>query len=195
MALRPARSPGCARLCPMPLPPESHRLQPNHLPTPFSAAEIRDACPAGRTIRIREEAPGEAPSFRRIRFTQVDEETAIQEFQATNADDRSIGEPNVRSSTWLDLQRHASQPAKATTVDEVVQPLAFGDFDCWRYIVRAPGAELRFWFAKQLPGMPVQVEEWINGELAGRSVMIANETPARWGMPVEKDESASKTRG
>ncbi|MGZ6213938.1 MAG: hypothetical protein ACXWMG_03195 [Candidatus Limnocylindria bacterium] len=179
----------------MPLPPESHRLQPDHLPTPFSAAEIREGCPAGRTIRIREEAPGEAPSFRRIRFTQVDDWTASQEFQATDADGRPISEPTVRSSTWLDLQRHASQPATATTVDETALTLPFGDWACWRYTVRTPDAELRFWFAKQLPGMPVQVEEWIDGRLAGRSVMIANETPTRWGRPVEKGESASKTRG
>jgi hypothetical protein len=179
----------------MPLPPESHRLQPDHLPTPFSAAEIRAACPAGRTIRLREETPGEAPSFRRIRFTQVDEETATQEFQATDADGRPIGEPSVRSSTWLDLQRHASQPAAATTVAESALTLPFGELAGWLYTVRTPDAELRFWFAEQLPGMPVQVEEWIDGRLAGRSVMIANEMPAHWGMPVEKDDSASKTRG
>ena len=161
----------------MPLPPDSHRLQPNHLPTPFSAAQIRAGCPAGRTIRIREESPGATPSFRRIRFTQVDDETAVQEFQATDEAGRPIGEATSRRSTWLDLQRHASQPADITTVDEVVLALAFGEFDCWRYVVRAPSAELRFWFAQQLPGMPVQVEEWIDGSLAGRSVMIASDSP------------------
>jgi len=159
----------------MPLPPDSHRLRPDHLPTPFSAAEIRDGCPAGRTIRMREETPGAAPRFRRIRFVEVDEETAVQEFQATDEAGRPLGEPSRRSSTWLDLQRHASQPAEATAVDEVVQTLPFGDFACWLYTVRAPDAELRFWFVKELPGMPVQVEEWINGQLAGRSVMIASD--------------------
>lgn len=179
----------------MPLPPESHRLQPDHLPTPFSAAQIRDGCPAGRTIRMQEETPGQASTFRRIRFTHVDEETAVQEFQATDEDGRPIGEPTLRDSTWLDLQRHASQPADATTVEEVPMTLPFGDFDCWLYTVRAPGGELRFWFAKELPGMPVQVEEWIDGSLAGRSVMIADDQEPGWGSPVDKDESVSKSRG
>jgi len=179
----------------MTLPPESHRLQPDHRPTPFSGAQIREGCPAGRTIRIREETPDEASSFRRIRFTHVDDETAVQEFQATDEDGQPIGEPTLRSSTWLDLQRHASQPAKATTVQDVRLTLPFGDFDCWLYTVRAPGAELRFWFAKQLAGMPVQVEEWIDGALAGRTVMIANDQEPGWGSPVEKDESVLKTRG
>ena len=158
----------------MPLPPESHRLRPDHLPTPFSAAQIRDGCPAGRTILIREETAGEEPSFRRIVFTEVDAETSVQELQATDADGTPIGEPSPGHSTWLDLQRHASQPADATTVDEVRLSLQFGDFDCWLYTVRLTNAELRFWFAKELPGMPVRVEQWADGALTGRTVMIAN---------------------
>lgn len=159
----------------MALPPESHRLRPDHLPTPFSASEIRAGCPAGRTIRMREDAPGEAPTFRRIRFTDVDDETAVHEVQATDEAGHPIGDSALGSSKWLQLQEHASQPADVTTVDEVVLELPFGAFDCWLYTVRVSGAERRFWFAKQLPGMPVQVEEWTDGGLAGRSVVIAND--------------------
>jgi hypothetical protein len=161
----------------MPMPPESHRLQPDHLPTPFSAAQIRDGCPVGRTIYMREEVAGAAPSFRRIIFTEVGPDTGAQELQATDADGMPIGEPAPASSTWLALQRHASQPADATTVQEVALTLPFGDFDCWLYTVRRADAELRFWFAKELPGMPVQIEEWVDGALAKRSLMIANEMP------------------
>ena len=158
----------------MALPPEANRLRPDHLPTPFSATQIRAGCPAGRTVRMREETSGEAPTFRRIRFTDVDEEGAVHEVQATDAAGHPLGDSSLGSSTWLQLQEHASQPADATTVEEVVLALPFGDYDCWLYTVRAPDAELRFWFAKQLPGMPVQVEQWTDGELAGRNVMIAN---------------------
>ena len=161
----------------MALPPESHRLRADHLPTPFSSAQIRDGCPPGRTIRLREEAAGEAPSFRRIVFTTVDEQMSEQELQVTDAEGTPIGEPASGQSSWLDLQRHASQPADATTVEEVALALPFGDFDCWLYTVRQPGAELRFWFAKELPGMPVQIEQWVDGALAGRTLMIASDLP------------------
>jgi hypothetical protein len=167
----------------MSLPPESHRLRPDHLPTPFSAAQIRDGCPPGRTILIREEEAGQEPSYRRIVFTEVGEETSVQELQATDASGAPLGEPSPGRATWLDLQRHASQPADATTVAEVRLALPFGKFDCWLYTVRAPDAELRFWFAKELPGMPVQVEQWVGGALTGRTVMIANETPPADGQP------------
>jgi hypothetical protein len=179
----------------MPMPPEAHRLRPDHLPTPFSADQIREGCPAGRTSRIREEEAGQPPSFRRIRFLEADEHGAEQEFQATDAGANPVGEPSRRHSTWLELQQHASQPADATTVDEVTLDLPFGSFACWLYVAERPEAELRFWFAKELAGMPVQVEEWTDGALAGRSLMIANEMPASWGRRVDKEESASKTRG
>jgi hypothetical protein len=161
----------------MTLPPESHRLQPDHLPTPFSAEQIRDGCPAGRTIRMQEEVAGEPPTFRRIVFTGVDAETSVQELQSTDADGAPLGEASLGRATWLDLQRHASQPADATTVEEVRLALPFGEFECWLYTVMAPDAELRFWFAKELPGMPVQIERWVDGSLAARSLMVANETP------------------
>lgn len=120
----------------MPMPPAAHRLRPDDLPTPFSAEQIREGCPAERTIRIREETPGEPPTFRRIRFIEAD--------------------------------------ADLTTVKEVALTLPFGAFDCWLYTVSAPQSALRFWFAKALAGMPVQVEESIDGEPTGRSVMIVN---------------------
>jgi hypothetical protein len=159
----------------MPMPPESHRLRPDHLPTPFSAAEIRDGCPAGRTILIREESAGKEPTFRRIVFMEVDGETSVQELQSTDADGTPLGEASLGRATWLDLQRHASQPADATEVGEVALDLPFGTFDCWLYTVRGPDAELRFWFAKELAGMPVQVEEWLDGALASRMLMVAND--------------------
>lgn len=160
----------------MPMPPEAHRLQPDHLPTPFSAAQIRRGCPAGRTIRMREESPGEPPQFRTIRFVEVDADGAVQEYQATDVEGRPMGEPTRRHSSWLDLQRHASQPADVTTVDEVELTLPFGAFPCWLYSVQTPHARRLFWFAKELPGMPVQVEEWVDGVLTGRSTVVASET-------------------
>jgi hypothetical protein len=161
----------------MPMPPETHRLRPDHLPTPFSAAQIRDACPAGRTIRMREESPGDPPAFHTIQFVAVDADGAVHEVQPTDGEGRPMGEPSQGRSTWLDLQRHASQPADGTTVDEVELTLPFGEFPCWLYSVQAPDARRLFWFAKELPGMPVQVEEWVEGVLTGRSTMVGSEMP------------------
>ena len=159
----------------MTLPPDANRIQPDHLPTPFSAADIRAGCPVGRTIQLQREAAGGELTFLRIRFVQVDDDGAVQEFQSTDSEGLPIGEPTRRRSSWLDLQHHASQPASTTVIDEVDLELPFGTEACWRYTVSAGDGSATFWFAKARPGMPVQVDERVGGELVSRSVVIADE--------------------
>jgi hypothetical protein len=159
----------------MSLPPDANRIRPDDLPTPFSATDIRAGCPLGRTIRLRSEAPGGEPTFRRIRFVEVDADGAVQEFQPTDAGGAPIGEPARHRSTWAELQQHASQPAAATLVDEVDLALPFGTEACWRYTVGGGDESATFWFAKARPGMPVQVERQADGGLVSRSVVIADE--------------------
>jgi hypothetical protein len=159
----------------MSLPPDSNRLRPDHLPTPFSAADIRDGCPLGRTIRVRSEEPAGQPTFRQVRFVEVDADGAVQEFQSTDADGLPLGEPTQHRSTGLELQHHASQPAATTVIDEVDLDLPFGTEACWRYTVTGPDESVTFWFARGRAGMPVQVERQVGGEAVGRSVVIADD--------------------
>ena len=157
----------------MSLPPEANRLRPDHLPTPFSAGDIRAGGQLGRTIRVRSEAGGE-PTFRQIRFVEVDADSAVQEFRSTDAGGLPIGEPTFHRSSWLELQQHASQPASTTVIDEVDLALPFGTEACWRYTVRGPDECVTFWFAKGRAGMPVQVEQQVGGDVVSRSVVIAD---------------------
>ena len=158
----------------MTLPPEDHRLRPDHAPTGFSAAQIRAGCPVGRTIRVRSERRDEPTTHRVIRFVDVDDDGSLQEFQATEPDGRPIGDVRRHRSTWLELQRHASQPAAATVIEEVDLSLRFGVEACWRYTVTAANGVTIFWFAKRLPGMPMRVEEWSGDALIGRTVVVEN---------------------
>ena len=159
----------------MSLPPDSNRTRPDHLPTPFSASDIRAGCPLGRTIQVRSEAAGGEQTFRQIRFVEVDADGAVQEFQTTDVSGLPIGEPTCHRSSWLELQQHASQPASAAVVDEVNLALPFGTEACWRYTVSTGDERVTFWFAKGRPGMPVQVEQKVAGELVSRSVVIADD--------------------
>jgi len=132
----------------------------------------------GRTIRVRSETPGDATSYRVIRFVDVDDDGALQEFQPTDADGRPIGDARRHRSTWLELQGHASRPAAATVIEEVDLALPFGVEACWRYTVTGTDSVTIFWFAKRLPGMPMQVEEWHADALVGRTVVTANSSGA-----------------
>jgi hypothetical protein len=161
----------------MPLPPESHRLQPNHLPTPFTGEQIRDASPTGRLIRVRTEAPGEPPTYGQIEYLATDHEGATQVFTPTDPDGQPIGLGVTRQGTWLDLQHHASMPADRTTCEETTRELTWGTELCWLYVTRDGGEETRYWFAQQRPGMPVVVETWAGDRLTERREVIAYQLP------------------
>ncbi len=155
------------------LPPESHRLRIDHLPTPFSADQIRDNSWVRRLIRVRTDIPGQSPTFRQITVTQANAHEGTREFVDTDGDGQPTGSPVLRTSTWLELQGHASQPADRTVATAEDVALTWGTESCWRYVVRDGADEQRFWFARRLPGMPVRVEEWTNGVLTERTEVIA----------------------
>jgi hypothetical protein len=158
------------------LPPESHRLRPDHLPTPFSATQIRDGSPRGRHIRVRVDHPDQDTTYRQIRLVEADDGGAVHEFQATDADGRPTGDPVKRRSTWIELQGHASQPADQTTLEEADRLLAWGTERCWLYVVRQDDCtEARYWFAQAHPGMPMVVEDWRGDDLLERNEVISDE--------------------
>lgn len=154
-----------------------HVLAPGQAPTPFTAAEIRDRCAVGKTIRIRVEADGEAPYQRVTRYVECDDSGATLERSALALDGSPLGEPDLDRVTWLDLQGHASFPASDTEIepDRIETPL--GDLECLRYTVREGAAEKVFWFAKDLPGMPVRFLTRIDGKVVMTVTVVESTVP------------------
>lgn len=153
---------------------DPHVLHPGHAPTPFTAAEIRDGCPAGRTMRLRTERRGEPSSGRLIRFVEVDADGALQEVQQLDGRGRPVGDPVTHRSSWLDLQEHASYPAATLTIEEATIELEFGRLATLLYRVRGAAGEERFWFARDLPGMPVRYEALDGDAVTASTVMVDN---------------------
>jgi len=115
-------------------------------PSPFTAAQIRDATKAGRTYRFKVETPDAPATERVMTFTKVD---------AEGAELATSGEPPKRV-TWEALRKHAEFPAANVTVHEEKVTVPAGTFDCVVYVVIGEGGEVRtFYFAKSLPGAPV----------------------------------------
>jgi hypothetical protein len=156
----------------MALSPEPNRLHRGHLPTPFSAEDIRAASTVGRRIRIRTDAR-DGSSYREVRYLATDADGATQAFTPTDADGHPIGPTVERRSAWRDLQAHASFPADRTTVEETHLDLAWGTESCWLYRVAEGETVTRYWFARRLPGMPVVVESRVGGELVERREIIS----------------------
>lgn len=145
-------------------------------PTPFTADEIRRGCPPGRTIVVATERPGEATTRREIRFAAGDADVATQRITALEGDGRPTDEAETRTSSWNELQAHASFPAAATTIEDEVIDTELGPLECWRYEVRDGDADDTFWFAKTLPGMPVRFTRHERGRLVRMTTVTAN----RW---------------
>jgi len=155
--------------------PDPHQLHPDHLPTPFTAAEIRAGCPPGRTLRFRIERAGEEPMIRVSRYAEVDGEGAVQESWAEDLDGGGLSEPEHERSTWLELQEHASFPRAITERGEEEElSIPSGRFACLRYTRTDPDAVWRFWFARELPGQPVRYEREVSGEIVFSAILIDN---------------------
>lgn len=159
---------------------DPHQLRPDHAPTPFTAAEIRAGCPAGRTVLLRMDETGTdnpAPSYRSTRFLTCDDDGAEQDRGSTDADGTAI-EPRIsHRSSWLDLQAHASFPSAATTVEPDRIELPIGTLDCLRYRItdRTDGTTTTFWFATELPGMPVLIVSEHDSGKVSTMTMVGNE--------------------
>jgi len=150
------------------------QLAADHLPTPFTATEIRTGCPPGRVLRFRYERLGQPPSIRVTRYLDSDAETAIRESWQESVDLQRVSQPEREQCSWFELQQHASFPAATTTcADDSIETPA-GGFDCLRYTRVDEQGVWRFWFARDLPGQPVRFEHQIGDQVVFSVTLIAN---------------------
>jgi len=143
------------------MPTDAHVLGPDLLPTPFTAAEIREALGAGVTITLFVESPDGTEHERVHRFAQTDAEGATLSAWFTHAPDDVV----VSRVTWRELQEHAAFPRAQTTITDEELELPLGRLACRRYeIADAPGAPVEtYWFSPAHPGMPVRYEVPLDG--------------------------------
>ena len=60
---------------------DARRMRPEHAPTPFTAEQIRAACPVGRRSTFRVEMPGRTPFLQTFHFTAADDEVGRGDVQ------------------------------------------------------------------------------------------------------------------
>jgi hypothetical protein len=156
---------------------DPHVLAPGRAPTPFTADEIRDATAVGKAIRRRVDEVGEASFYLVSRYVECDEEGAVLERSRLALDGSPLGEPQVNRMTWLDLQGHASFPADVTTIESERLATAIGELDCLRYTVRDGATDEILWFAKNLPGMPIQQATRTDGQVVSTVSVMEYRSP------------------
>ena len=151
---------------------DPHQLRPDHLPTPFTATEIRDGSRPGRTIRTLVARAGELPYVRVTRWVSGDADGGACDVWTETPDGQLIEAPERSRATWLELQAHASMPAATTTIEAETIDIPAGTYDCLRYTRVDGDAVDTFWFATSAPGAPMRWEKRVGGELVFSSTTI-----------------------
>jgi hypothetical protein len=136
---------------------DARRMRPEHAPTPFTADQIREACPVGRRSTFRVEMPGRAPFLQTFHFTAADAKGAEVTFTIRDEGGRMLGEPTTSKSAWRGFQSHASYPAEQTTITEGEETLPAGTFRGFLYRVEDAETSTEAFFARDLPGPPVRM--------------------------------------
>ena len=102
------------------LPTDPHVLKFGRAPTPFTADEIRDGCPAGRTIGILIEPRDGDPYLTMNRFVSVDDEGAKVSVESMKMEGDPIDDPIETRTKWGEFQEHASFSEDQTEIDTEV---------------------------------------------------------------------------
>jgi len=156
---------------------DPHVLDPEHLPTPFTADEIRAAAPDGYIVEtLTEEADGTVARQRTV-FVDGDEDGVTMRVEVVDEAGSPVGDERAGRARWLDLQGHASFPAAVATrsSEQIETPL--GALDCLRYEVGMADRTMVFWFSVDHPGMPVRHLAHRDGAVESTTTVTAIRTP------------------
>ncbi|MGA1487680.1 MAG: hypothetical protein ACO4CW_06535 [Planctomycetota bacterium] len=146
-----------------------HVIDEQFAPAPFTARQIAQACPVGRTNTFA--MTMETGDYVMVhRFTEVSPEGAtIQRLFGEVRGDTNAAAPDLRSEVkevaWSELQRDASFPREKTRIRSERISVRAGTYDCWRYDVIEGATITHHWFAKGLAGPPVKIELHRDGKL------------------------------
>lgn len=165
---------------PADLPPEANRLRADHLPTPFSAADIRRACAPGRRNVFLIEAAGESHHLI-WEFVAADDDGGEGVSEQRSLEGDQLSPPTRDRSTWAELQAHASFPASQTEITPTVIDTPPGAFPAWLYTISDGTTIKEAWFARDLPGPPVRIVTAQDGRQTSAMTLIEFTDPRRLG--------------
>lgn len=147
---------------------------PGPLPPPFSAAEIRDAMPAGTVVRW---AVTDMSGTRTVEWEVVSASPSGMRLHITRSgSDDTNPPPDEQSLTWEQLEDHGRLP-HGTTRDETTVEVEAGTFTAWRYTRDEGDRETVHWFAPDHPGPPVLTVRSRRGQEEYRMELVAWHRP------------------
>lgn len=146
-------------------------------PRPFDADQLRAGIPQGTTIRLTVAQAGKPTVEQRWEFVSCTAESATIASKVYDTSGTLLEDEGVATSTWAELNEHATFPAAATVREDAVLDGPLGHLETWRYTVTSAGDDgvmlvKRYDFAKTLPGPPALFTIERQGEEILRMAMI-----------------------
>ncbi len=157
-------------------------LPDTHLPTPFTADEIRLEWIEGFELVMRRSSP-DGDYLERWRVVSADDEGVEIEFAAIDGLGETVGEPRRQRSGWEELRNHAVFAADRASRTWVVETTPLGELEGWLYSVREPEGDTvaHYFFAESLPGAPVRLRVVSGDEAVLELVQIERFRPSEPG--------------
>ncbi len=153
---------------------------------PFTAEQIRDATPVGRTYRFALRQ-GEQEVQVTVRFTRVAPDQASMERTIVDASGKVL-EQATEDTSWQQIVGHAAYPADATEITDATVEVPAGTFDAMLYTVSGEqdGKPVvsRMYFAKSLPGAPVKTEITVGEQVVFSLVLVEHIAAQEAGLPI-----------
>jgi len=136
---------------------DATKAQPETLPLPFTAEQIRDEWIPGLQLKMLRRL-SEAQELERWTVLTADAAGVEIEYVSLDTLGNVVGEPRVERTTWTALRDHASFPADQALREEITRTTDLGELEGWLYTMNDPeaGTVTEFFFAKDLPGVPVE---------------------------------------
>ena len=156
-------------------PPEENRMRAGNLPTPFTAEEIKAHCKPGYSTKHIFENAGLKPVIQIVTFLESEDPTKARfSSRQESTTGELVSDDGITEIGWDKLQAHGSFLDNVATVKEATLELDGTSYDCWKYeinniVPNHDGSSLNsvsmtMWFAKNLPGPPVKMVQFVNGE-------------------------------
>lgn len=144
-------------------------------PTPYTAAQIRDASPAGRRVVYKVEEDGKPAVRRVIEFVKSDANGADTRASTMDSSGRVLDSTEEHAS-WDELRSHAEFPKGDVDIKHRTISVPLGTLECTVYKVTGQnGAVTTLYFADTLPGPPVFFYVEVGGKRVRTQTMEANE--------------------
>ncbi len=143
-----------------------------HLPTPYTAEQIRDSFQPGLHLVTRFTTP-QGTVKRLTTVSDWSEEGVALEDVALDSEGHPTGDVSLVQATWEELRQHAQFAATEATRRRAKQRTALGELEGWLYVHHSKeGVTSTFFFPDEYPGSPVVFTREQNGFMGFKAEQI-----------------------